>query len=226
MKVVLFGATGMVGASALIECLGDPRVESVLVVGRRSSGVSLPKVTEVVHSDFFDFGPLEPRFADCDACFFCLGVSAAGMSEEAYRHLTYELTLAAARSMLAANAKLTFCYVSGAGTDSTERGRSMWARVKGKTENALLALPFKAAFMLRPAYIQPLRGVQSKTPQYRTFYAVLGPLYPVLRRLAPRYVTTSVDVGRALIRLAAEGYPHPIVYTEDINRLAMTGDTK
>jgi uncharacterized protein YbjT (DUF2867 family) len=221
MRVVLFGASGMVGASALIECLGDPRVESVLVVGRRSSGVILPKVTEIVHSDFFDFTPLEPRFSDCDACFFCLGVSAAGLREEAYHRVTYELTLAAARSMLAAKSKLTFCYVSGAGTDSTERGRSMWARVKGKTENALLALPFKAAFMLRPAYIQPLRGVQSKTPQYRAFYAVLGPLYPVLRRLAPRHVTTSVDVGRALIHLAAEGFPRPIVNTEDINRLAI-----
>ena len=224
MRVVLFGATGMVGASALIECLGDPRVESVLVVRRKPSGVSLPKVTEIVHSDFFDFRPIQARFADCDACFFCLGVSAVGMSEEDYHRLTYELTLAAARSMLAANAKLTFCYVSGAGTDSTERGLSMWARVKGKTENALLALPFKAAFMLRPAYIQPLRGVQSKTPQYRMFYAVLGPLYPLLRRLAPRYVTTSVDLGRALIRLAADGYPRAIVHTEDIRQLALTGD--
>jgi len=224
MKVAIFGATGMVGASALIECLADPRVQSVLVVGRRSIGIGPAKLTQIVHSDFFDFGPLQPRFADCDACLFCLGVSAAGMSEAAYHRATYELTLAAARSMLAANANLTFCYVSGAGTDSTERGRSMWARVKGKTENALLALPFKAAFMLRPAYIQPLRGVQSKTPQYRTFYAALGPLYPFLRRLAPRYVTTSVEVGRALIRLAAEGYPRPIVYTEDINRLALTGD--
>jgi uncharacterized protein YbjT (DUF2867 family) len=128
--------------------------------------------------------------------------------------------------MATANPRLTFCYVSGAGTDSTERGRSMWARVKGRTENALLALPFKAAYMLRPAYIQPLRGVQSKTPQYRALYAVLAPMYPLLRRLAPRYVTTSVDVGRALIRLAAEGYPRPIVYTEDINRIAMTGDTE
>jgi uncharacterized protein YbjT (DUF2867 family) len=226
MKVALFGATGMVGASALIECLADPRVESVLAVGRRSMGISPPKLTEIVHPDFFDFRPLEPRFADCDACFFCLGVSAAGLSEEAYHRLTYELTLAAARSMATANPRLTFCYVSGAGTDSTERGRSMWARVKGRTENALLALPFKAAYMLRPAYIQPLRGVQSKTPQYRAFYAVLAPMYPLLRRLAPRYVTTSVDVGRALIRLAAEGYPRPIVYTEDINRIAMTGDTE
>ena len=124
--------------------------------------------------------------------------------------------------MVAANAQLTFCYVSGAGTDSTARGPVMWARVKGKTENALLAMPFKAAFMLRPAYIQPLRGVQSKTPLYRAVYAVLGPLYPVLRRLAPGYVTTTVDVGRALIHLAAEGYPQPIVHTEDINRLAVT----
>jgi uncharacterized protein YbjT (DUF2867 family) len=219
MKVALFGATGMIGASALIECLAAPQVGSVLVVGRTSIGLKPPKVTEILHSDFFDLAPLAPRFADCDACFFCLGVSAAGKSEDAYTRLTYDLTLAAAVSMAAANPGMTFCYVSAAGAD--ERGRAMWARVRGRTESAVLALPFKSAFVLRPAYIQPLRGVRSRTPQYRAVYAVLGPLYPVLRRLAPRYVTTSVAVARALVRLAARGYPRAIVHTDDINRLAL-----
>jgi len=217
MKVVLFGATGMIGASALIESLAAPQVESVLVVGRTSIGVKPPKVTEILHPDFFDMAPLAPRFSDCDACFFCLGVSSAGLSEGDYTRLTYELTLEAARSMSAANPRMSFCYVSAAGAD----GRMMWARVKRKTEDALLALPFKSAFVLRPAYVQPLRGVRSRTPQYRAAYALLGPLYPVLRRIAPRYVTTSVAVARALLRLAAHGYPRAIVHTEDINRLAL-----
>jgi uncharacterized protein YbjT (DUF2867 family) len=220
MRVVIFGATGMVGAGALLECLDDARVESVLAVGRHPTGVRHPKLSEVLHSDFFDYRALQPRFADSDACFFCLGVSSAGMDEAAYHRLTYDLTLAAAQAMAAANPRMTFCYVSGEGTDSTERGRSMWARVKGKTENALLRLPFKAAFMLRPAYIQPLRGVRSRTPLYQAFYTVLGFLYPVTRRLAPRYVTTTVNLGRALIRLGVEGYANRIVLTTDINRLA------
>jgi uncharacterized protein YbjT (DUF2867 family) len=220
VRVVIFGATGMVGAGALLECLDDPRVESVLVVGRRGTGVRHPKVTEVLHADFFDYDQLRRHFATCDACFFCLGVSSAGMDEAAYHRLTYDLTLAAARAMAQANPRMIFCYVSGEGTDSTERGPRMWARVKGKTENALLGLPFGAAYMLRPAYIQPLRGVRSRTPLYQAFYSVLGFLYPVTRRLAPRYVTTTVSLGRALIRLADEGYPNRIVLTSDINRLA------
>ena len=217
MRIALFGATGMVGASALIESLAAPQVEAVLVVGRRSMGLRPPKVTEVLHADFFDFAPLEPRFAECDACFFCLGVSAAGKSEGEYTRLTHDLTLAAARSLAAANPRMTFCYVSAAGAD----GGAMWARVRRRTENALLDLPFKSAYMLRPAYIQPLRGVRSRTPQYRAVYALLGPLYPILKRLAPRYVTTSVEVARALLRLAAQGYPRAIVHNEDINRLAL-----
>lgn len=220
MRVVIFGATGMVGAGALLECLDDPRVTSVLAVGRHPTGVRHPKLIEVPHSDFFDYEALQPRFADCDACFFCLGVSSAGMEESAYRRLTHDLTLAAAQAMVAANPRMVFCYVSGEGTDSSERGPRMWARVKGKTENDLLRLPFKAAFMLRPAYIQPLRGVRSRTPLYQAFYTVLGFLYPVIRRLAPRYVTTSVNLGLALIRLGVEGYASRIVLTADINRLA------
>jgi uncharacterized protein YbjT (DUF2867 family) len=220
VKVVIFGATGMVGAGALLECLDDPRVDSVLVVGRNPTGVHHPKVTEIIHRDFFAFDALAPRFADRDACFFCLGVSSVGMNEATYHHLTYDLTLAAARVMVTANPRMTFCYVSGKGTDSTERGRAMWARVKGKTENALLGLGFKAAYMVRPGFIQPLRGVRSKTGWYQAVYNVLGPLYPVFRILFPRYVTTTSVLGRAMLELAARGYDRPIVEVADINRLA------
>ncbi len=162
MKVVVFGASGMVGAGVVLECIEDQRVQSITIVGRSNSGITHPKVREILHKDFFDYAPIQAEFAGCDACFFCLGVSSVGMNEDQYRHLTYDLTLAAAASMVSANSKLTFCYVSGAGTDSTESGRAMWARVKGRTENALLKMPFKAAYMFRPAFIQPLKGVRSK----------------------------------------------------------------
>src|SRR4051812_24849221 len=151
VNVVIFGATGMVGHGVLLECLDDPRVERVLLISRQAVGINHPKTEEVLHQDFFDFATLQPRFADLDACFFCLGVSSVGMNERDYRHLTYDLTLAAAHALAAASAeRLTFCYVSGEGTDSTERGRAAWARIKGQTENALLRLPFKAAYMFRP----------------------------------------------------------------------------
>jgi uncharacterized protein YbjT (DUF2867 family) len=220
MNVLIFGATGMVGAGVLVECLEDPRVESVLLVSRRSGGVTHPKITEILPEDFFDFRAIQSRFAEFDACFFCLGVSSAGMSEAAYTRATYDLTMAAARAIAEVNRNLTFCYVSGVGTDGTEKGRSMWARVKGRTENSLLAMGFKAAFMLRPGYIQPLKGVRSKTALYQAVYTTLGWMFPALRRLFPRFVTTTVNVGRAMIQLAAEGSPHPIVTSEEINRLA------
>jgi len=220
MRVVIFGATGMLGAGALLECLDEPRVGSVLVIARRPTGVVHAKVTEVIHADFFKYDDLRSRFAACDACFFCLGVSSVGMSEDAYHHLTYDLTLAAAGAMVGASPQMTFCYVSGQGTDSTERGRAMWARVKGKTENALLRLPFKAAYMLRPGFIQPLRGVRSSTGFTRAFYAVTAPIFPVLRLLAGNHITTTVNIGRALIHLAAEGDPKRILGPRDINRLA------
>lgn len=220
MRVVLFGATGMVGAGALLECLDDPRVTTVLVVGRRKTAVCHPKLTEIVHTDFFDYQGIKHYFVACDACFFCLGVSALGMGEATYRHLTYDLTIAAARTMVAANPGMTFCYLSGEGTDSTEQGQVMWARIKGMTENTLLRLPFKAAYRLRPAFIQPRRGIRSRTQLYRALYVVFSPLYPVLRRLLPQYTTTTVQVGRALIRLAIEGDGNPIVRTRDLNRLA------
>ncbi|MFY9823657.1 MAG: NAD(P)H-binding protein [Thermoanaerobaculia bacterium] len=220
MKVVIFGATGMVGEGVLRECLEDPRVESVLVVGRNRVRLTDPKIQEILHADFLDFKPIQSQLAGYDACFFCLGVSAAGMKEADYRRLTYDVTLAAAAALVEVSLNLTFCYVSGEGTDSTEQGRAMWARVKGKTENALLRLPFKVAYMFRPGYIQPLKGVRSKTWWYQAFYTVLAPAYPLLRRLAPKYVTTTVNVGRAMIRVAAEGYPQRILGSKDINLAA------
>ena len=218
MKVVVFGASGMVGAGVLLECVEDPRVQSVLVVGRSRSGIAHPKVREILHQDFFDYTPITAEFADCDACFFCLGVSSVGMNEDAYRHLTYDLTISAAAAMVSVNSRLTFCYVSGAGTDSTERGRLMWARIKGRTENALLAMPFKSAFMFRPGFIQPLKGVRSKA-WYQILYGLIGPLSALLVKRFPRYATTTEMMGRAMIQVAAAGYPKRILESEDINRL-------
>jgi uncharacterized protein YbjT (DUF2867 family) len=220
MRVAIFGASGMVGGGVLLECLDDPRVASVLVVGRRSCGVRHPKLEEVLHPDFFDFSALRDRFAGLDACFFCLGTTSAGKTEADYTRQTYDLTLAAAREIVRASSGAAFVYVSGVGTDSTERGRVMWARVKGRTENALRALGFRRAYMMRPGFIQPLRGVRSKTPLYQGFYVVLAPLFPLARKLFPRHVVTTVEVGRAMIRLAAQGDDKDILEPADINRLA------
>lgn len=208
MKVILFGATGMVGQGVLRECLLDPGVEAVLSVGRTSVGVTHPKLREIVQSDLFALDPIEGY----DACFFCLGVSSVGMPEADYRRVTYDLTLSVARKVVSAD--LTFIYVSGEGTDSTERGRSMWARVKGATENALLAMPFKA-FMFRPGYIQPLHGVRSKTRLYRMAYIAVAPIYPVLRLLFP--ATTTEQIGKAMLAVARHGAGTRILRTRDIN---------
>jgi uncharacterized protein YbjT (DUF2867 family) len=212
----------MVGAGALLECLADPRVESVLAISRSPSGRTHPNLREVIRTDFFAYDDLQADFATSDACFFCLGVSSVGMGEAAYTRLTYDLTLAAARAMVAVNPRLTFCYVSGAGTESSEQGRSMWARVKGRTENALFALPFKAAFMFRPGFIQPVKGVRSKTRWYQAIYTVAAPLSPVLQRLFPQVSTTTARLGRALIQVAAVGYSKPVLYSRDINALGAT----
>jgi uncharacterized protein YbjT (DUF2867 family) len=221
MKVIIFGATGMVGQGVLHECLSADGVESVLVVGRSSIGLQHPKLREIVHTDLFNYSTIEGDLRGYDACFFCLGVSSAGMSEEQYHRLTYDLTLTAAQSLARLNPGMTFCYVSGTGTDSTEQGRSMWARVKGKTENALLRLPFKAAFMFRPGYIQPVKGVRSKTTLYRILYAILGPLYPLWKLLFPNHVTTTEQVGKAMIRVTERGYPRPQLENRDINALTL-----
>ena len=217
MKVIIFGASGMIGAGALLECFADPDVARVLAVVRKPTGLRHAKLEEVVHADFFDYAPLQPRWPDFDACLFCLGVTSVGMDEGAYRRITFDLTMAAARSMAAANPNLVFCYVSGKGTDSSARGRVMWARVKGETENALLALPFRGAYMFRPGYIQPMKGVRSSTRWYQAVYDIVGPLYPLLRRLAPGSVTNTETIGRALIRVAAGGYPARVLEGRDIN---------
>jgi uncharacterized protein YbjT (DUF2867 family) len=220
MKVIVFGATGMVGAGVLLECLDDARVDAVLTVGRTPVGMSHPKLREIVHADFFDFVPIQAQLAGYDACFYCLGTTSLRQTEESYRRVTYDMTLSAANAVIAANPALTFVFVSGLGTDSSERGRAMWARIKGKAENALFRMPFKATYAFRPGFIQPLRGVRSKTPAYQVIYSVLAPFVPLARRLFPRYVTTTVEIGRAMINVVERGYPTPIVEMTDIHRLA------
>jgi uncharacterized protein YbjT (DUF2867 family) len=218
MKVIVFGATGMVGQGVLRECLLDREVDGVLTVGRTATGQQHPKLREIVPPDLFDLSPIAGQLSGYDACFFCLGVSSVGMNEQDYRRVTYDLTMSAARTIAAQNPDLTFVYVSGMGTDSSERGRSMWARVKGETENALLALPFRA-YMVRPGYIQPRHGVKSKTRLYSSVYAVTAPLYPVLKRLGPKYVTTTEHLGRAMIKVAKQGPTQRVLESRDINTL-------
>ena len=219
MKVILFGATGMVGQGVLRECLVDAGVERVLVVGRSPTGVQHAKLHEVLHDNFTDFSKIESQLRGYDACFFCLGVSSVGMEAERYRHLTYDVTMAAATTLVRLNPGMVFTYVTGRSTDSTEQGPVRWARVKGKTENDLLKLPFKAAYMFRPSGIQPLHGVRSKTAWVQAIYVVAAPLLSYLARTAPKYMTTSEQLGRAMIKVARDGYPKPVLESEDINRL-------
>jgi uncharacterized protein YbjT (DUF2867 family) len=219
MNVLLFGATGMVGQGVLRECLKDQDVSLVAAVGRSTSGQRHQKLRDVVSPDLMDLSGLESQLTGFDACFFCLGVSALGMTEEDYSRLTFDLTLSVARTLARLNPGMTFIYVSGHGTDSTERGRVMWARVKGRTENALLALPFKA-YMFRPGAIIPLHGIRSRTGWYNALYAVTKPLYPVLRRFFPGAVTTTEQVGRAMIAVARKGSGTRVLETPDINSVS------
>jgi uncharacterized protein YbjT (DUF2867 family) len=219
MNIVLFGASGMVGQGVLRECLLAADVRRVLCVGRAALGQRHEKLDELVHADLSDYAAVEDRLAGYDACFFCLGVSSGGMIEAQYRRLTYDYTLAAAGTLARLNPGMTFIYVSGAGTDSSERGRSMWARVKGATENALLRLPFKAAYMFRPGAIRPLHGIKSKTRAYRIAYAVAAPLLPLIQLLAPAAITTTEQIGRAMLHAARQGAPKVLLETRDINAL-------
>jgi len=219
MKVILFGATGMVGQGVLRECLLDADVENVLAVGRSPTGQQHAKLNEIVHDNFLDYSAIESELKGYDSCFFCLGVSSVGIDEARYRHLTYDITLAAARVLAKLNPQMVFVYVTGRGTDSSEQGRSMWARVKGKTENDLLKLPFKAAYMFRPAGILPLHGIRSKTAWYQAVYVAMAPLLTLLNRIAPKYMTTTEQVGRAMIKVARDGFPKPVLESEDIHRL-------
>ena len=210
----------MVGQGVLRECLQDPSVERVLAIGRSAAGQRHDKLRELVVRDFADFSSIERDLSGYDACFFCLGITSAGMSEADYRRVTYDIAMAAARALVKVNPGMTFIFVSGAGADSSEKGRVMWARVKGQTENALLALPFKGVYVFRPAAIQPLHGIRSTTAWINAAYTVFGPLYPVLKALFPKYVTTTEAVGRAMINVARRGAPQRVLENQDINREA------
>jgi uncharacterized protein YbjT (DUF2867 family) len=220
VKVILFGATGMVGQGVLRECFGDPNVAAILSVGRSATGQTSTKLREVVRSDLTDLTAIEGELRGYDACFFCLGITSAGLREEDYRRVTYDLTVSVGRTLSRLNPEMTFIYVSGAGTDSTEHGRAMWARVKGATENALLRLPFKAAYMFRPGIIRPLHGIRSKTRSYRVLYAILTPFVLLVSAVAPNSITTTEKMGRAMIHAAERGAPTAQLGTAEINRLA------
>ena len=220
VSVVLYGATGMIGSGALLECVADERVKSVLVIGRSSCGVKHAKVRELVRKDLLHYDDVRDQLVGHQVCLYCLGVSAVGMDEPAYAHVTLDLAAAAADALAASSPGIRFCFISGAGADSSERGRSMWARVKGRTENRLLATPGIDAYIFRPGYIQPLKGVRSRTPQYRWFYAVVSPLYSVLERVLPGHVSTTVNVGRAMIGVGIHGYSKRILESREINEVA------
>ncbi len=216
MNVLIFGATGMVGQGVLRECLLDPDVQLVQTVGRSVTGTQHPKLREVIHRNMSDFTSLADSLSGFDACFFCLGVSSAGMKADEYERLTYGITMAAAETLSRLNPQMTFLYVSGAGTDSSEHGRIMWARVKGRTENALLRLPFRAAYMFRPGFIEPVHGARSKTAAYRLLYAVTKPLMPLLRTLFRSFILTTEELGLAMLSVAKHGAPKPVLEVRDI----------
>jgi uncharacterized protein YbjT (DUF2867 family) len=213
MRVIVFGATGMVGQGVLRECLLAPDVTGVLVVTRSPTGVNHPKLTEALLTDFTDLSPIASELTGYDACFYCLGVSSVGMDEAAYTRVSYDFPMAAARALHGRNPDLTFVYVSGSGTGANSR--LMWARVKGRTENEILEL-FPNGYAFRPGFIQPMHGVRSKTRWYNTAYAVTAPLVPFFRRVAPRLVTTTDALGRAMLRAARTGFPNRVVTNADM----------
>lgn len=215
IKAIVFGATGMVGEGVLHEALKDPNVESVLVVGRRSCGVKHVKLSEIVHADFFDYSAIESRLTGYNACLFCLGVTSVGKDEKEYTRLTYDLTMQAAKTLAKLNREMTFCYISGAGTDSSEKGRIMWARVKGKTENDLAKLPFKAAYSFRPGFIKPTKGLKNAFLLAR----VMAYGYPLLKVFFSRFICTLEDLGRSMLRACDQGYPAKVLECSDITRL-------
>jgi uncharacterized protein YbjT (DUF2867 family) len=223
MRVILFGGTGMVGQGVLKECERDAEITEVLAVGRTALENADAKVWEIASEDLFDLDDEEDELTGFDACFFCLGVSSSGMSEADYTRVTYDLTMSVARRLVRLNPEMVFEYVSGAGTDSSEKGGSMWARVKGKTENDLLGLGFKGAYMFRPGAIMPMDGIRSKTKMYQAMYTVLGPVMPLMRRMFPRYVTTTRELGRAMIRVAKRGYEKKVIEVGDIGRIGANG---
>ncbi|ULO04965.1 NAD-dependent epimerase/dehydratase family protein [Paenibacillus sp. 19GGS1-52] len=216
IRAIITGATGMVGEGVLHECLQHPDVEQVLVINRKPCGVIHPKLTEIIHKDFLDLSEIKSQLSNYNACYFCLGVTSVGLKEEEYSRLSYDLTLHMAEMLASLNPDMVFCYVSGMGTDSTEKGKRMWARVKGKTENHLLALPFKKAYMFRPAYIHPTKGLKNTNKMY---FALLW-LYPILRRLFPKVTVSLKEIGLAMIHTVTLGYEKSILESKDIIELA------
>jgi uncharacterized protein YbjT (DUF2867 family) len=215
IKAIITGATGMVGEGVLLECLSHPDVDQVLVINRRPGGVSHPKLREVIHADFFNLAPIESQLTGYNACFFCLGTSSVGMTTEDYRHMTHDLTLNVGQLLARSNPEMTFCYVTGAGTDSSEQGRVAWARVKGATENALMRL-FKRSYMFRPGFMKATPGQKN----VKSYYRFIAWLYPIGRALYPAGFCTLQEVGRAMINAASKGYPRQILDVHDIVRLA------
>jgi uncharacterized protein YbjT (DUF2867 family) len=219
MKVLIYGATGMVGRGVLLASLGDPDVKLVVTLGRTATGLHDPKLQEIIHRDLLQYAGMEEPLTGFDACFFCLGIASSGMKEADYERITYGYTMAAAELLARLNPGMTFIFISGSGTDGSEKGRMMWARVKGRTENALLKLTLKA-YMFRPGFIEPMDGIQSKTPMYRRFYSILGPLFPLLRRAFPNRVLSTRQIGRAMLNVARKGFPARILESRDIRAAA------
>ncbi|AOP33783.1 epimerase [Leptospira tipperaryensis] len=219
IKAIITGATGMVGEGVLHECLEDKNVESVLVIHRKPGGFTHPKLKEIVLNDFFDLSSIEPQLKGYNACFFCLGISSIGLNEEQYHKISHDLTLHFAKTLQKQSPEATFCYVSGAGTDSSEKGKVMWARVKGKTENDLLQIGFKAAFNFRPGYMHPTPGLKNTLPYYKYFTWA----YPALRRFFPKQVTTLAELGKAMLAVAQKGYGKNTIEVPDIVVLAKRG---
>jgi len=212
IKVIITGCTGMVGEGVLMECLSHPDVEKVLVINRKPCGITHPRLTEIIHQDFLDLNPVSEELKDFNACFFCLGISSVGMKEERYYSITYSLTIHMAEILLKNNPDMTFCYISGAGTDSTEKGRLNWARVKGKTENDLMKLPFKKVFAFRPGFLQPSKGSKN----IHGYYIFFRIMYPVFRLLMPKFVSTLSELGIAMINSVTKGYEKSVLEVKDI----------
>ncbi len=219
MKVLLFGATGMVGAGVLRECLLDPDVTNVTTIGRTATGQSHAKLSEIVHANLFDYKAIQDKLTGFDACFFCLGTPSFRKSEADYKKITHDLTFEAARTLSKLNPRMTFIYVSGDGADSSEIGPVMWARVRGRIENALQAMNFNAVYIFRPGVIQPLHGIRSKTWLYQAVYDLGKPILPWLRRKFPDKITTTEAIGRAMLQVAKRGADRPILKSQDFERV-------
>ena len=216
LSVIITGSTGMVGEGVLHLCLEDPAVEKILVINRKPGGLIHPKLKEIIHADFFNLGPIADQLCGYNTCFFCLGISSVGVKEPAYYHITYTLTMHFAQTLSRGNRGMTFCYISGAGTDSSEKGRSMWARVKGKTENDLHKFPFESVFAFRPGFIRPIKGLKHT----HSFYRYIDWLFPIGRVLYPGGFCTMRELGLAMIYTARYGYQRPVIEGNDIIELA------